>query len=188
MLFPLFYGRTPTKQPSAKVFGVLRIRNDELAKSSWIALRDSRLRADHRRYAARYGFLHVESIGFVSNRAHQKVSRGEHLINPGGKPQHPYSIAETGLRNQRVPTFASPSTAGSHQVGVPGWLMAERFPCGKEDVEALVAVVAEKPDEHYQRPTQGKPEALPSNRALHCCGGRAVRLDSQIDGAHPLRV
>jgi hypothetical protein len=71
--------RPPAEQPRGQIGGIIGIGQEQVAKLFRIALRHARAGADNRRQAGAKRLLHVQTIGFISRRAHQKIAGGEHV-------------------------------------------------------------------------------------------------------------
>ena len=69
----------PAEQPRGQIGGVIGIGQEQVAERFRVALGHARPGADDRRQAGAERLLHIQTIGFVSRRAHQKVAGGEHV-------------------------------------------------------------------------------------------------------------
>ena len=186
---PLFLVRAPGEQALDQVVDVLRIRKQQRRERRIVLLGYARRSGDHGGYAAANRLLHVQAVGFVSNRTDEQVGRGQYALDLIGESEQTDAICQARLLalwpampappdRCRPPSNRHPNRAAS--IASPRRETGRRSPCGRRIPEPPTKTARLRDSETCSR-------FLVAARSSG--GNRAPRwIATQVDGVHALRI
>src|SRR5260370_20809966 len=93
----------------------------------------------------------------------QKISSPKEILYVRGEAKHAYPPPQPGLLGRALPIAPLTPPPCRYKIDIPGLVAAELLPCGKEQIETLVAIVAERSDEDCGQPWLWPAKLTPGN-------------------------